>query len=172
MADRNLPDSPSLVIITSDQEDDDAESMASSASQPPPLRLYSIDIGQWDDPRAVNRRCNDCGEVGNLACFSGSFRKWALKRATKEELNQHCTHCGGVGHDCVSCYRPITYRRERLPNSPPSSSTYQRERLPNSPPPPAAPTDRVKSPRKLKKPQHCSRCGKAGHNRRTCSADI
>lgn len=49
-----------------------------------PLRLYygygprihrqlSIEYG------VANKRCENCGEVGQLTCFSGSFRKWVCK---------------------------------------------------------------------------------------------
>uniref|UniRef100_A0A2N9GVA4 CCHC-type domain-containing protein n=1 Tax=Fagus sylvatica TaxID=28930 RepID=A0A2N9GVA4_FAGSY len=92
---------------------------------------------------------------------NGMIQEWlidavanvALRRATEEELKQCCSHCGEAGHNCLSCYIPITYKWEWLPNSQPT---------------PAAPTGTIKSPRKTRKPPHCSQCGKAGHNRRTC----
>ncbi|KAK7340211.1 hypothetical protein VNO77_20909 [Canavalia gladiata] len=86
----------------------------------------------------VGKRCGDCGKVGQLTCFSPSFRKWALKRVTEEELHQTCSRCKERGHTCVNCDLPIIPKLAEAPA------------------------------RKERKPVHCGFCGEVGHNRRTC----
>lgn len=46
-----------------------------------PLRLYfgngpRIHSRMCIEYGVVNKRCEDCGQVGKLTCFSSSFRKW------------------------------------------------------------------------------------------------
>ncbi|KAG4922396.1 DNA-binding protein HEXBP-like [Glycine soja] len=76
-----------------------------------PLRLYF-----GNGPRihkqlcikygVVDKRCEKCGKVGQLTCFSPAFRKWALGRVTEEELNQTCKICNERGHIYLDCDLP------------------------------------------------------------------
>ncbi|KAJ1408566.1 putative mitogen-activated protein kinase kinase kinase 1-like, partial [Sesbania bispinosa] len=49
-------------------------------------RELSIEYG------VANKRCEDCGKVGQLTCFSSSFRKWG--RGGKQRKILHCGVCG------------------------------------------------------------------------------
>ncbi|XP_057435586.1 uncharacterized protein LOC130728218 [Lotus japonicus] len=85
-----------------------------------PLRLYfgngpRIHSRMCIEYGVVNKRCEDCGQVGKLACFSSSFRKWALKRVTEEEFNQICSRCHLRGHTYLNCDIPATYRVDGVP---------------------------------------------------------
>lgn len=43
-----------------------------------------------------------------LTLCSNSGNIQALRRATEEELKQHCSRCGKFGHNCLSCSMPMT----------------------------------------------------------------
>ncbi|TKY65543.1 DNA-binding protein HEXBP isoform X1 [Spatholobus suberectus] len=73
-----------------------------------PLRLYfgngpRIHEKLCTEYGVVNRRCEQCGKIGQLTCFSPTFRKWALRRVTEEELNQTCSVCNERGHNYLDC---------------------------------------------------------------------
>ncbi|TKY65498.1 DNA-binding protein HEXBP isoform X1 [Spatholobus suberectus] len=109
-----------------------------------PLRLYfgngpRVHEQLCIEYAVVNRRCEQCGKVGQLTCFSSSFRKWALRRVTEKELNQTCSICSERGHNYLDCdLRIITHR-----------------------------LDEVTAP-KERRLVHCGFCGEVGHNQRTC----
>ncbi|CAJ1818392.1 unnamed protein product [Sphenostylis stenocarpa] len=125
-------------------DDATAETEAVSNKKERPLRLYF-----GNGPRVhkklciewgvVNRRCEYCGKVGQLTCFSPTFRNWALRRVTDEELNQTCTICNERGHIDQDCDLPFTTQKSAEISAP-----------------------------KERRQVHCGLCGKVGHNRRTC----
>ncbi|KAI4328751.1 hypothetical protein L6164_021083 [Bauhinia variegata] len=120
-----MADEQSLSCVTFDSEcafgAEEKKSTADSAKQAVPekdmlpLRLFTphgqrlhkqmcIEYGVTD------RLCETCGETGQLTCFLPGFRKWALRRVTSEELSRKCNRCGEVGHNCLECDIPITYK--------------------------------------------------------------
>ncbi|XP_020218489.1 uncharacterized protein LOC109801772 [Cajanus cajan] len=108
-----------------------------------PLRLYygngqRIHAQKCIEYGVVDRLCEECGQVGQLTCFSSSFRKWALSRVTREEMYYFCGRCMLYGHKTPDC---------DLLGIPP---------IWHDPTP------------KERKAVHCGLCGKPGHNRRTC----
>jgi len=132
-----------------------------------------------------------------LTLCTNSWNIQALRRATKEELKQHCSRCDEFGHNCLSCSMPMTDEWVLLLNIYPpiilifvtkfwqcffSFKSFTlfflfsfffftwnfQERFPKPRPTKAAPAGPIKSPRKTRKPPHCSECGAAGHNRRSC----
>ncbi|XP_022635577.1 uncharacterized protein LOC106758209 isoform X2 [Vigna radiata var. radiata] len=50
----------------------------------------------------TDRRCRQCGKVGQLVCFSPNFRKWT-EIPVRKKRSVHCGLCGKVGHNRRTC---------------------------------------------------------------------
>ncbi len=118
--------------------------------------------GSYSAPRRVIH-CSNCGGAGHnirgcSARGGGRYVAPAPRYVAPKVRTVHCSNCGGAGHNKRTCGAPGG--GGYVPQKPKAPKTRNNNNNNNS----------LKKPAPKVRTVHCSNCGGAGHNKRTCGA--